>query len=254
MIGLAVGAGLGVASSVLGKKGAKKAANAQMQATQQGINTVSASRDSMNQLLSPYSNAGKEAINPLMGALGIGGQTDNYQNPLLAQIQDQTVQQMQNQAAATGRNSPADMANVVAQGLLQPAYQMQQDRIGNLQNLFGAGSSIAGTQAGMDMTAAGNIAQLQAGQGQAAGQAAAAPYLAGQGMLNSVAGFAGQGGFNGMSGLFGGGNTASTMSGGRTTPVFDPSVRSPLAVNVTPSGSSSHPFNMVGYARSGGKW
>lgn len=209
-----VAGGASVVGNVLGGKGARKAAKRQIQGIEAGMNEIRGALGKATDYLDPYQSAGQSALNPLMGALGIGGQTDTYQNPLLQQIQEQTLQRMMNRASATGRNAPADMANTIAQGLLQPAYTMQQNRIGQLQGLAGIGLNAATNLGQFNMNAGSSIANLQTKRGEAQAMKSAAPYVAGANMANQLAGFAGRqieppgaGGMGGMGG-FGGAQQA----------------------------------------------
>jgi len=178
-----LGGGLSLASSVLGGKGAKDAARTQQASLEEA-------QAKAQGLLQPYSDAGQSAINPLLNELGIGdGQA--YQNPLLQQIQEQAGRQINQQMAASGQRYSGDAQQAIAQGMLQPAYNMQQQRIGNLMGLMGQGQGAAGAQAGVTQSFAGPIAQ-------AGSSVAAAPYMAAQQGLNQLGGFAGMMGRSNM--------------------------------------------------------
>lgn len=200
--------------------GGRKAAKQQARAGEQAYNTQAASQQRLDELMSPYTEAGQTGLNELMATLGVGDQKSTYQNPLLQQIQQQTLQSMSNRSAATGRNSSSDMASLTAQSMLQPAYQMQQQRIGQLQGLSGMGLNAA-SQLGMgNAQIANNMAgsQVNIGNAQAAGTTAMYGALAGG--MNQMAGFAGMGGGNPMASFGGMGGGAGQTMYQPTTPGF----------------------------------
>lgn len=182
-----VGAGLSAASSVLGGKGAKKAAKAQQQSMQQAQERALA----MSQ---PYADFGQKAMNPLLNELGMGT-GEAYKNPLLAQVQNQAMRDMQARMSASGQRYSGDAQAGMASALINPAMQMQQQRIGNLQQMLAGGQNAATNQAGMVQNFASPIANAGA-------QATAAPYMAAQQGLGQMAGFAGRGAFNGLGDMF----------------------------------------------------
>lgn len=210
-------------STVAGAMGQRKAAKAQSRAAQQSIEEQRAAQQRTEQLLAPYNQAGQAALNPLQGALGIGGQTDTYTNPLLQQVQQQTMERLQQQASATGRTAPGDMAGVIAQGLIQPAYEMQQQRIGQLQNMANMGGNTAGQIAGAGQAMASNVGQMQMQQGQANAMGAAAPFSAMQNLAGQFAGY------QGLQGAGAPGNFQPTTAAGAGSGVA--SFRNPLQQN-----------------------
>lgn len=186
-----LGAALSIGGNIAGAFGSRGAAKRKIQATNEAIGEVQGARDRSIGRLDPYESAGSESIESLLAALGIGGRVDNYQNPMLQQIQQQSMQQNLNRASATGRAGTSDMADITAKSMLQPAYQMQQNRMAGLQNLFNAGSSIATNQGKMDMNSASSLADLLLGRGEAKAMKSAAPWLAAQGAFNSGAQYLG---------------------------------------------------------------
>lgn len=189
VVAAGVTAAAGAATSAYG---ARKAGKQQAAAGREALATQQASQQRMDELMSPYSQAGGVAQDELMGMLGIGGKTSSYQNPMLKQIQEQTMQSMTNRAAATGRGTGGDMANVIAQSMIQPAYQMQQSRIGQLQGLTSMGAGAAANQAGMNSQIAGQMAgsQVNIGNAQAAGTAGMFGAIGdGLGQMSGMAGY-----------------------------------------------------------------
>lgn len=180
-----------VGSSLVEGYGARKAGKQQAAAGREALATQRESQQRMDEIMSPWAKSGGVARDELMGQLGIGGKTSNYENPMLQQIQQQTMQNMASRAAATGRGTGSEMAGNIAQSMLQPAYQMQQQRIGQLQGLTQMGANAAQSQAGMNTNIAGAMAgsQVNVGNAQAAGTAGMFGAIAGG--LNQMAGFAG---------------------------------------------------------------
>lgn len=238
-----------VGSSVLGAVGSRRAAKRQAQGVQAGMGDVSASRDAAVAGLDPYAQAGQTGLNELMASLGVGGQQSSYQNPMLQQIQQQTLQQAKNRAAATGRNSPADLASMTAESFLQPAYQMQQQRIGQLQGLAGMGYNAASQQGAYNMNAGSSLAGLQGNLGQANAMKSGAPFVAGSSMIGQFGGMLGQqsaGGIPSFGGGFQGGGFGGYGNASAPPPMFTPAAASGLNPN-TFSGFGNYFNKQVGY-------
>lgn len=100
------------------------------------------------------------------GGGGAGGGT-GYQNPLLDKIQEQTMQKLFNQRTGSGLWSAGDTPGVIANALLEPAYKMQQDRIGNLMNVAGLGANSTGSMGGINANILGNIMNSRIGAAEA---------------------------------------------------------------------------------------
>lgn len=229
--------------------GSKRASKRQQQGIQAGMNDISSSRDAAVAGLDPYAQAGQTGLNELMASLGVGGQQSSYQNPMLQQIQQQTMQQAKNRAAATGRNSPADLASITAQSLLQPAHQMQQQRIGQLQGLAGMGANAVSQQGAYNMNAGSSLAGLQGNMGNAKAMSSAAPFMGLANFANQVAGVAGMGaagGVPGMGGAFQGGGFGGYGNVSAPPPMFTPTAASGLNPN-TFSGFGNYFNKQVGY-------
>lgn len=204
-----IGMGLGAASSVIGGKGAKKGGRSKQRLMEKAQNKALAMQQ-------PYADFGQKGMNPLLNELGMGT-GEAYQNPLLAQVQQQTLRDVQARQAASGQRYSGDTSAIAANALIQPAIQMQQQRIGNLQNMIAGGQNAATNQAGIVQNFAGPIAD-------AGSQAVAAPYVAAQQGLNQLSGFAGRGGFDGVGNLF-----KSTAAPGSQIPVTDNGVAQSFA-------------------------
>ena len=205
-----IGGAIGnIAGNVLGGKGARKAAKRQEQAAREARQMFQSGRGEIMDLLSPYSGAGAKAINPLLGALGVPGYEDNYENPLLAKTQALAMRDARQAMAATGRrgNTGAMMQSLM-EASLNPAFQMQQARISGLQNLMGLGAQTGVAQGGLMGTYDQMIGDTILRRGEAQAARSAAPYMAASNIFNQQQGFnaaAGQGqSANPFAALFGG--------------------------------------------------
>ena len=199
---MVVAAVVGVAGSVYsahqGNKAAGRAADAQTAAAQMGVEENRWQFDFIQELMKPYVDSGKTALNQQMGMLGLNGAAAQQQaigalqnSPFFqAQLNQGTNALLQNASATgglRGGNTQAALAQFAPQ-LLQQTYQNQ---LANLGGLAGAGLGAA--------TGTGNAAQNAAAQNSQLfgnmGQAQAGAYLAraqnNQNMVGSLFGMAG---------------------------------------------------------------
>jgi len=199
---VAAAVGLGVAGSVIGgqqaNRGASKAADAQVQAAQLGVEENRRQFDLVQTLLKPYVEGGTAAFKQQQNLLGVGGAAAQQQaigalqnSPFFqAQLNQGTNALLQNASATgglRGGNTQAALAQFAPQ-LLQQTYQNQLSNLGGLSSM-GLGAA-AGT---------GNAAQNTADQNSQLfgnmGQAQAGAYLAraqnNQNMVGSLFGMAG---------------------------------------------------------------
>jgi len=203
MPAVAVAAGLGVVDSVISgqqaNRGASKAADAQVQAAQLGVEENRRQFDLVQTLLKPYVEGGTAAFKQQQNLLGLGGATSQQQaigalqsSPFFqAQLNQGTNAILQNASATgglRGGNTQAALAQFAPQ-LLQQTYQNQLSNLGGLSSM-GLGAA----------TGTGNAAQNTAAQNSELfgnmGQAQAGAYLAraqnNQDMIGSLAGAAGR--------------------------------------------------------------
>lgn len=232
-----------VGSTAVNAYGAHKAGKQQAAASREAEATQRAAQDRAEKLMTPYTKAGQPAQQELMAMLGLNGKQSTYQNPMLAQIQQQTLQNITNRNAATGRATGEGMAGAIAQSLIQPAYQMQQNRIGQLQNLTSMSAGAAANAAGLNSQIASNIAgsQINTGNALAAGTA---------GMYGSIADGIGQ-----MGGMMGSKNPAQKSpqvpSYKTTIPVQGiTKLRNPLAIDPM-RNENFRTFNFPGVTKYG---
>lgn len=202
---------VGVAGSVYsarqGNKAAGRAADAQTAAAQMGVEENRRQFDFIQELMKPYVDSGKTALNQQMGMLGLNGAAAQQQaigalqnSPFFqAQLNQGTNALLQNASATgglRGGNTQAALAQFAPQ-LLQQTYQNQLSNLGGLSSM-GLGAA----------TGTGNAAQNAAAQNSQLfgnmGQAQAGAYLAraqnNQNMVGSLFGMAGN--VLGAKGLF----------------------------------------------------
>jgi len=194
---------VGVAGSVYSarqaNRGASKAADAQVQAAQLGVEENRRQFDLVQTLLKPYVEGGTAAFKQQQNLLGVGGAAAQQQaigalqnSPFFqAQLNQGTNALLQNASATgglRGGNTQAALAQFAPQ-LLQQTYQNQLSNLGGLSSM-GLGAA----------TGTGNAAQNTAAQNSELfgnmGQAQAGAYLAraqnNQDMIGSLAGAAGR--------------------------------------------------------------
>ncbi len=199
---MVVAAAIGVGSSIMSNRAANKAAgraaDAQTAAAQMGVEENRRQFDFIQELMKPYVDSGKTALNQQMGMLGLNGAAAQQQaigalqnSPFFqAQLNQGTNALLQNASATgglRGGNTQAALAQFAPQ-LLQQTYQNQ---LANLGGLASAGlGAAAGTGNAAQNTAAqnsklfGNMGQAQAGAALARGQNT-------QDLIGSLAGAAG---------------------------------------------------------------
>lgn len=209
---------------IIGAKGASKAARAEDQAAQRGIDLQRETRDMSLANLAPFLNAGRGGIQGLTDAAN--QQTDpaefydNYfQGQEYSQLSDQARRNMLAGAEATGglrSTSTANLLGGIAPQLAQSAFARQQalqDANYNRQmGLVNVGLNAAGGSNAVAGGAANNMTNLIQQQGQARAGRLAAPYQAASNLLGTAGGmFVGGGG---MSGIFGGGGGTPPQGGG----------------------------------------
>jgi hypothetical protein len=178
MLGEAVGAGVNVVGSVLGKKAknnaANQASNAQFGAAQMGIDETRRQFDFMQELLSPFVKTGTTALGgmgDLAGLGGIGSQQSAInalqQSPAFTSQLEAGQNAILQNASATGGLRGGNTQAALAQfspALLAQTINDQYSRLGGLAGLGQASAAGVGT-AGMN--AGQQIAGLLGQQGAA---------------------------------------------------------------------------------------
>lgn len=213
MVAAAVGVGAvvgGVASSAMSSNAASKAANSQQAAAQAGIDEQDKQFQQVQQLLSPYVNAGNGALTAQQNLIGLNGSSAQQdainqlqQNPAYTSALAAGNRNILSNASATGGlrggNTQAALGQYAPQ-LLAQMIQQQYSNLGGLSSLgqnAAAGVGNAGMQTGNNVTGLlGQIGASQAGNSLAQG-------AAGSGILNSftngLGAYSALGGFNSSS-------------------------------------------------------
>ncbi len=180
----------GIATAVIGSavvggyassRSASKAATAQTQASETGIDEQRRQFDAIKELLAPYVNAGLGAVGQqeaLVGLSGADAQQDAI-SALEASPQYQTLIQqgeealLQN-AAATGGLRGGNLQGALAQYRPQVLSQLIESQFGKLGQVANLGQASAAGQAAAGQQSAGAISNLLGQQGQAQAWAALA--------------------------------------------------------------------------------
>ena len=195
-------AAIGVGSSIMGNRAANKAAgraaDAQTAAAQMGVEENRRQFDLIQELMKPYVDSGKTALNQQMGMLGLNGAGSQQQainalqnSPFFqAQLNQGTNAILQN-ASATGGLRGGNVQGALSQFAPQLLQQTYQQQLGNFSQLATQGQNAA---AGLGSQALQTGAQNAALFGDM-GQAQAGAYLAraqnNQNMIGSLTGAAG---------------------------------------------------------------
>ncbi len=236
--------GSSVVGGVVQSKSASKAADAQTEATDKGVEEQRRQFDEATKLLAPYVDAGEAALADLspyaqagapaleqqMALAGVSG--PEAQREAISAIEGGAEYQslvgageeaILQSAAATGGlrggNTQAALAQFRPQ-VLSSLINQQYGRLGGLtalgqttsQNIFSAGQAAAARQAAAGQTSAANIANLYGQQGAAAAGSALASGQAFGNVLGSIGQYAGGVASGAFPNPFAGGGTAPTTS------------------------------------------
>lgn len=200
---VAAAVGLGVAGSVIAgqqaNRGASKAADAQVQAAQLGVEENRRQFDLVQTLLKPYVEGGTAAFKQQQNLLGLGGAASQQQaigalqsSPFFqAQLNQGTNAILQN-ASATGGLRGGNVQGALSQFAPQLLQQTYQNQLANLGGLAGAGLGAATGTGNAAQNAAAQNAQLFGNMGQAQAGAYLARAQNNQDMVGSLFGIAGK--------------------------------------------------------------
>lgn len=234
MLQFLIPAAASLISGVMQSRAASKAADAQSQAAQAGIEEQRRQFDEIRRLLAPYVEVGTPALEAQRALLGLGGADAQQQairqierSPFFQSQIEQGERAMLQRAGATGGLRGGNLQAGLAQfrpAMLQQAIEQQYARLGGMTSLGQQSAAGVGT-AGQAM--GGNISNLlqQQGAAQAGGiLGATAPFAQMAQLPMQMAGlnYARTGQF-GIPGLFGGtpitqaANTYGTIPGSEQT-------------------------------------
>lgn len=207
MAAAAIGAGASLLGGLVGGKGAKKAAQAQLAAQQQALQQQQAQFAQTRSDYMPYLEAGQGALGAQQTLVGLNGNDAQLAaiealkgSPGFTSLYNTGSDTILQNAAATGGLRGGNTQNSLAQfgsGLLA---QVIQNQLGSLGGIAGMGSQAVGGISAAGQNNSNAQSQIYGQIGNANAVKAGAPYSAFAGALQGIGQNAG-----GLSGLFGGG-------------------------------------------------
>lgn len=199
----------GVMSSKAQKSAANTAANAQIEASEKGVEEQRRQFDAVQKLLKPYADAGLGGLTGQQNLLGINGNAaqQNAINNINNSSEMQTyLQQGENailqNASATGGLRGGNTQAALAQFRPQLLNQLINQRYQNYAGLTALGQNAAAGTGNAGMQTASNISNLYQQTGAAQAGAALASGQATANMWNGVTGAIGQVAGMKMMGMF----------------------------------------------------
>lgn len=199
----------GVMSSKAQKSAAKTAANAQIDASEMGVEEQRRQFDAVQKLLKPYSDAGLSGLTGQQDLLGINGNVAqqaainniNNSSEMQTYLQQGENAILQN-ASATGGLRGGNTQAALAQFRPQLLNQLINQRYQNLAGMTALGQNAAAGTGNAGMQTASNISNLYQQTGAAQAGAALASGQATANMWNGVTGAIGQVAGMKMMGMF----------------------------------------------------
>lgn len=199
----------GVMSSKAQKSAAKTAANAQIDASEMGVEEQRRQFDALQALLKPYSDAGLGGLTGQQDLLGINGTTAqqtainniNNSSEMQTYLQQGENAILQN-ASATGGLRGGNTQAALAQFRPQLLNQLINQRYQNLAGMTSLGQNAAAGTGNAGMQTASNVSNLYQQTGAAQAGAALAQGQASANMWNGVTGAIGQVAGMKMMGMF----------------------------------------------------
>lgn len=171
----------GAMSSSAQEDAAESAAGAQTAASEASISEQRRQFDAVQKLLSPYSQAGEQAIAGQQGLLGLAGPEAQQQaiagiegSPQFASMMRQGENAILQNASATGGLRGGNVQATLAQFRPQLLSQLIESQFGKLGAISGLGQASAAGQAAAAQQTGANIGNALTQQGQAAAGAALA--------------------------------------------------------------------------------
>lgn len=205
----AISAGASLLSGITGGKGAKKAAQAQAEAYQKGIDEQRRQFDVTNSNFAPYRDAGGQGLSAILDMLGLNGndkQQASYDSiegsPAFTSLDHAGTDALLQNASATGGLRGGNTEHSLVDFRSSLLAKVLQDRLGNLGGLVNTGIGAVNSTGQFGANAATNISDILGKQGGANAAIAAAPWATLSGIFSSIGGNAksGNGIFSGMSG------------------------------------------------------
>jgi len=218
---LAAAAGIGSAiGGIFGGKGQKKsidkAAQAQLQAAQLGIDEQRRQFDTTRGDLMPWLQAGQAALGAEQDLLGLSGTEDQAAaiaalkgSPLFQTLFDTGEEAILANASATGGLRGGNTNRSLADFGSDTLTRVIQQQLANLGGLRGAGQTTGTALGQIGSASAGQVSQLLGQQGAAQADnylsRAAIDAMNTNNLFSSLALFPGMGGLKGVGNIFGGG-------------------------------------------------
>lgn len=178
-IGGAIAAVGSIAGGLFGASSSDKAAKAQQQAIQQGLDWQKQVYGDTQQNLSPYIGAGKSALNPLLGFYGLPGGDSAGATQGFQQFQNTPFYQFPLQQATLGTNRALAASGLIGSGAqlrdlsqLNSGYASQGlgQYLAGLTGIIGSGQNAASSLGGIGAGTGAQIGAGYAGIGNAAAQ------------------------------------------------------------------------------------
>ncbi len=199
----------GVMSSKAQKSAARSASNAQVQASEMGVEEQRRQFDAVQKLLKPYADAGLSGLSGQQDLLGINGTAAqqaainniNNSSEMQTYLQQGENAILQN-ASATGGLRGGNTQAALAQFRPQLLNQLINQRYQNYAGLTSLGQNAAAGTGNAGMQTASNISNLYQQTGAAQAGAALAQGQANANMWNGVTGAIGQVAGMKMMGMF----------------------------------------------------
>jgi hypothetical protein len=183
----------GYLSSNAQKDAANTAANAQTTASQAGIDEQKRQFDQIQQLLSPFVNAGTGALGAQQNLLGLNGAGAEQtaingiqSSPTFGALQQQGNDAILANASATGGLRGGNVQAALGQFSPQLLSQLIQQQYGNLGGLTSIGQNAAAGVGNAGLSTSNQITSLLGQQGSAQAGAALAAGKADSQMYNTI--------------------------------------------------------------------
>ena len=197
----------GLISSDAQRSASNTAADAQREASQQGIAEQQRQFDAIQKLLAPYVQAGSGALTGQQNLIGLNGNGPQQSaidalrtSPQFTSAQQLGEQSILSSASATGGLRGGNVQAALAQFSPQLLSQMINDQYSRLGGITSMGQNSAVMQGNAGMQTGNNVTQLlgQIGQARAGGALAQGRATSGwvNGMTGAIGQFAGMGGFS----------------------------------------------------------
>lgn len=163
-----------IIGDILKGNAAKKAAAAQVNGYNQGIDTLNDESDRINAMLAPWTGSGANAVNAQAALLGLNGNDaqqaaiNNLQaSPLFTSLMRNGENTILANASATGGLRGGNIQHSLANFGSDTLAQVIQQQLANLGGLSSQGLNAVDTSGSLGANSAGSVASLQGAIGRA---------------------------------------------------------------------------------------